>query len=303
MLCFAFITIFWLTGCSNEEATKKNQPVIYASIYPIQYIVEQIGGDAVHAKTIYPPGVDAHTYEPTAKEMTSIAKGDIFFYLGKKLEGFAESTAEALKGQPVKLVELGKHEELFHTEGEHHEHHDDGHGHGDVDPHIWLDPTRMTDMAAIIKSELINMYPEKKNLFTSNYKHLVKDLDRLDQQYKQVLSKKKNKHILVSHAAFGYWEERYGIEQVSINGLSSTDEPSQKDLVRIVKQAKKHHMHAVIFEQNTSNKIAEIIKDHIDAEALTIHNLAVLTDFDILNNNNYISLMKQNLSVLDKALD
>nr|WP_307479900.1 zinc ABC transporter substrate-binding protein [Cytobacillus purgationiresistens] len=39
--------------------------------------------------------------------------------------------------------------------------------------------------------------------------------------------------MIVPHAAFGYWEERYGVKQIAISGLSSEEEPSQKELIRL----------------------------------------------------------------------
>src|SRR5690625_4063181 len=133
-----FFTAMITIGCSSSDQEKAadDRLTVYTSIYPIQYAVERIGGETITAKTVYPPGVDAHTYEPTSKEMTNIAKSDVFIYLGAGMEGFAESAADALANQDTKLVALGEHTSLFHTEHTHdadHEH--EGHHHGDRDPH------------------------------------------------------------------------------------------------------------------------------------------------------------------------
>lgn len=303
-----FIVLFITVGCtpSEQDAISDDQLTVYTSIYPIQYAVERIGGNTVAAKTVYPPGVDAHTFEPTSKDIAAIAKSDAFFYLGAGMEGFAESAASALSSQDTTLVELGKHEELFHVEEQehednHHDHSNDGHDHGDHDPHIWLDPIRMMDMSEIIKEDLIELNPEQAEIYNNNYDDLKADLIALDKKYNDVLQEKTNKKILVSHAAFGYWEERYGISQISINGLTSSNEPSQKELAKIVKQAEQHKLNYIIFEQNVSNKVSEIIQDHIGAEALTIHNLSVLTEDDLDKGEDYLSLMKYNLDILDKA--
>ncbi len=324
-----FILIFIISGCSsnsstkNPNDTKEDKLEIYTSIYPLQYITEQIGGDDVTVKSIYPPGVDAHTYEPTSKEMTDMAKSDAFIYLGAGMESFAETAAAALSKQDVKFIEIAKHEALFSKSGDGHEghdhgadeheadtdqdhndeahHDDDGHDHGDKDPHVWLDPLRMIDIGAIVKDELITLNPENKEQYEKNFEALTKSLTALDKEFVNSLKDKQNKHILVSHAAYGYWEQRYGIEQIAISGLSSSDEPSQKDLAKIAKLAKEHQIKYVIFEQNASNRVSTIIQEHIKAEALHVHNLEVLTDEDIKNNTDYISLMKANLAVLNKA--
>src|SRR5690606_29054524 len=111
------------------------------------------------------------------------------------------------------------------------------------------------------------------------------------------------KEILVSHAAYGYWESRYGIKQISISGLSPSNEPTQKDLKNIINTAKEHNIKFVIFEQNLTSKIAEVVKKEINAQSLTLHNLESVTAEDIKNGADYISIMRQNLETLNKALN
>jgi zinc transport system substrate-binding protein len=301
-----------MIGCTQDNQASTNNDeglTIYTTIYPIQYAAERIGGETVEAESVFPPGVDAHTYEPATQDMTKIADSDAFFYLGAGMEAFAETAANALESQDVALIEIGQHDELFHTENgtahshEEHEHEDEhhGHDHGDHNPHIWIDPLRMIDMAAIMKEEMISLKPEHEDMYEENYAALEQDLEELHDEYKTVLDDKANKRILVSHAAFDYWESRYGIEQISIHGLSTSNEPSQKELTEIINTAEEHNMEYIIFEQNISTRVAEIIQEQIGAEALIIHNLSVLTDEDIEANEDYLSLMEKNLETLDQA--
>lgn len=301
------ITGILITGCTqdNEASTPDDDELtIYTTIYPIQYAAERIGGETVKAESVFPPGVDAHSYEPSTQDMTAIADSDAFIYLGAGMEAFAETAASALESQDTALIELGQREELFHSEnGKEHDHDHDhhGHDHGDHNPHIWIDPLRMVEMSALIKEEMIALNPDHGDLYEDNYASLAQDLEDLNEKYKEILDGKKNKRILVSHAAFDYWESRYGIEQISIHGISTSNEPSQKELTEIINTAEEHDMEYIIFEQNISTRVAEIIQEEIGAEALVIHNLSVLTDDDIEADEDYLSLMERNLEVLDQA--
>ncbi|MYL33697.1 adhesin [Pontibacillus yanchengensis] len=297
-LLFLFII---LTGCSTQNKTDVQDTLtIYTSIYPIQYFTEQIGGEAVTVETIYPPGADAHTFEPTAKTMTTIAKADAFIYLGAGLEGFAETAADALGEEKVQLLELGKHESLFSETGDKHSHED--HSHENHDPHIWIDPIRAIEMADYIKEALVKLAPDKEEQFTENHKELTENLTALHREFKNLTENASHNKILVSHSAYGYWEQRYGIEQLSVNGLSPTSDPSQKDLEDIIQKAKSLDMEYMIYEQNVSSQISSIIQEELNAKSLTIHNLSVLTEEDIEENEDYMSLMRHNLGVLQKAL-
>lgn len=304
ILLFVF---FIITACSNTSDDNNTESKIYTTVYPLQFLVEEIAGDTVEAITVYPPGVDEHTYEPTSKELTDIADGEAFFYIGAGLEAFASTAAEALKDQDVKLIEIGEHEDLFlHNNDEHgHEEDDDhhGHDHGDIDPHIWLDPLRMIDIANIIKDELVKTHPEEIELYNENLANLEAELTKLDNAFQQLTESKTNKKLLVTHAAFGYWEDRYNIEQIAIHGLSTENEPSQKELISIIDTANEHGLKHIIFEQNVTTRVSEVIKEEIRAEPLTIHNLSVRTDEDISEQRDYLSIMMDNLDVLNKAMN
>ncbi len=205
-----------------------------------------------------------------------------------------------------------------HAEDDHHEHdhaateedHDhaeeehghDDHEHGDIDPHVWLSPTISEDLALAIKNALVEKMPAQEATFTQNYEALVKELQDLDQEFKVMADQAQNKTFFVSHAAFGYIAGQYGLTQIPIAGLNSQNEPSQKELTMIVDKANELHIHHILFEQNVSSKLAEVIQKEVGAESLVLHNLSVLTADDEKNKETYFTLMKKNIQTLDKAL-
>ncbi|WP_042143399.1 metal ABC transporter solute-binding protein, Zn/Mn family [Paucisalibacillus sp. EB02] len=203
--------------------------------------------------------------------------------------------------------EAHNHEhEHGHGEEEHDHEHEEGneheHNNGDEDPHIWLDPHRAILLAENIKDSLVNLKPDAKEEFEKNFEALKSDLEALDEQFHHLVETKENPEMIVSHAAYGYWEESYGIKQIPIAGLSSSQEPSQSELAQLIKLAKDKNFKYVIFEQNVTPKVAEVIREEINAEPLYLHNLSTLTADDLDNNEDYFSLMKRNLETLDKAL-
>ncbi|MBY0122858.1 metal ABC transporter solute-binding protein, Zn/Mn family [Bacillus sp. S/N-304-OC-R1] len=351
LLTFLLLFSLILSGCAKGEKEEKNKEndklTVYTTVYPLQYFSERIGGQYIEAKTIYPPGANEHTFEPTQKDMMKLADADLFFYIGLGLEGFVDKSKETLKNEQVQLIAAGENihfdpelekkpalvddhhdhdanheeEDVDHDathEGEDHDHdathegedhdHDathegEDHDHGDIDPHVWIDPIYAKDLAESIKDALIEKMPEHKDEFTSNYDNLIIELDQLNEDFNKVLNQSKHKEIIVSHAAYGYWEKRYDIKQISVSGMQNSSEPTQKQLENIIKVAKEHHLKYVFFEQNISSKLTEIIQKELGAEQLHLHNLSVLTDNDIKNNSNYFSIMKANLEALQKALN
>ncbi|MFJ5760550.1 metal ABC transporter solute-binding protein, Zn/Mn family [Neobacillus sp. NPDC093182] len=326
-----------LSGCGKSETVSENTDkkeketlTVYTTIYPLEDFTKKIGGEFVEVQSIYPPSVDAHSYEPTTKDMINLADSDLFIYTGVGIEGFADKAAETLQKEEVQILKAGEGIELIpssdehhhegeegHSESEHHEdeeghsegeaesheHEEDEHHHGDLDPHVWLDPVLAVDVANNIKTSLSKIMPEHKAEFETNFNKLKSELEQLDQEFKTTIDASKTKYLLVAHAAYGYWEKRYGIKQIAIAGLSPTQEPSQKELQAIIEESSEHNIHYVVFEQNLTPKVAKIIQDEIGAKSLTLHNLEAVTKENLKQKDDYFSIMRKNLETLKIALN
>ncbi|MFB3164691.1 metal ABC transporter substrate-binding protein [Neobacillus sp. 179-J 1A1 HS] len=317
-----------LTGCGSKEVVKtgenkeKNSLTVYTTIYPLEDFTKKIGGSYVEVKSIYPPNVDAHSFEPSTKDMIALANSDLFIYTGVGIEGFAEKATEALEKEDVQVLKAADGIDLIestddhhhvdeeghsdenegeHTESENHE--GEEHNHGDVDPHVWLDPVHSIALANNIKNSLSKLIPEHAAVFETNFKQLKSELEKLDQEFKTTIESSKTKNLLVSHDAYGYWENRYGIETIAISGLSPTQEPTQKELQAIIEESTEHNIHYVIFEQNVSPKIAKIIQEEIGAKSLSLHNLEAVTEENIKQKDDYFSIMRRNLETIKTVLN
>ena len=377
------VTVLVLSACSQGEATNNDKLKIYTTVYPLEYLVNEIGGETVKTESIIPPGADGHSYEPTIKEMTHYADGDGLIYVGEGMEAFSNNIASALENQDVELVEIGQYNNLF--EGHHEEYqgfedeadqeviegqsdhyhtgdvveltvtdnevdeiqwsvteeggfeavmkgdsfdHEAGEesfsvkaeglkngeviytdyadiiidNHDNFDPHIWIDPLKMIEVGDILKDELIALNPEHEALYEENFNNLQSELEELDEKFSETLDDKESAKIIVPHAAFGYWS-RYGVEQLAVSGYSMSDEPSQQQLKELSETAQENNLNYVLFEQNSSGKISKVVQDEIGAEPEYIHNMEVLTEENISNDEDYISLMEKNLQVLDKVTE
>lgn len=159
----------------------------------------------------------------------------------------------------------------------------------------------MVTVTQIITDLLIELNPKDEELYKKNRNELVARFVKLDHLYKNTLEKKEHKYLIVPHAAYGYWEERYGIKQIAVSGMSPSEEPSQKYLSELIETAKEHNIDSVFYEQNTPDKLIDIVREEINAEVYTIHNLAVLTEADMKNEEDYFTLMEYNLNVMNEA--
>jgi zinc transport system substrate-binding protein len=296
-----------LSACGadqNKSSDEEGTLTIYTTVFPLTDFTKRIGGEDVIVNSVYPPGADAHTFEPTPRDMTEIASADAFIYTGIGVEAFVSSAKKTLEKENVALIEAGSGIEFMNMEDDTH-HHDDeeDHQHGDIDPHIWLDPVYSIQIAENIKNALTELNPSSKDVYEENFNVLKEQLEELNTEFMKVANSAKRKEILVAHSAYGYWEARYGIKQISITGFSPSNEPSQKELKNIIESVKEQNLEYILFEQNISSKIAETVQKETGTKSLALHNLEALTQQEIDDNKDYFSLMTQNLNTLKKALN
>lgn len=307
-----FLTLL-LSACgdqpSKENSVKVNgQLDVYTTVYPLQYFAERIGGDTVSVQSVYPAGTDEHSFDPTQKEMMQLADADLFFYIGLGLEGFVENAEQTLNKQHVKLISTADrvdHTKLLqgHAHEEEESDAEEEHAEGQLDPHIWTSPILSIDLASAVRDGLAEEAPENKELYDTNFNSLQVDLEKLSADFTSMSEQADSKTFFVSHAAFGYLAHEYGLKQVSIAGLNTQNEPSQKELAMLVTEAKKANVKTILFEQNVSSKLTKVVQNEIGADSAVLHNLSVLTQEDIDNNEDYFSLMERNIDVLSEALN
>lgn len=306
LLLIASLVLVAACGNKSSDKVSGDKLQVYTTVFPFKSMIEQIGGDHVTVSSIYPNGIDIHTYEPTQKDTMRIAKSDLFFYSGDELDQVSARIAKVInkKDKTVQLAkDIDEHDLLA---GEEHDHdyeaeHEHEHDHGAHDPHVWLDPEMNKSFAKVIKDELVKKDKAHEKEYTKNYKKLVKDIDEIDKQLKTITKTKKQDSVFISHDSIGYLAKRYGFKQESVSGMNN-EEPSQSDIINMIKNINKSKATVILYEQNITTKTVDIIKDKTNATAVPFHNMAVLTDKD-KKDVTYQDLMKINIESLDKALN
>lgn len=312
-----------LSACGNINKSEKkdvstnNKLKIYTTAFAFQSFTEQIGGKYVDVESIYPPGADMHSFEPTQKEMVNIAKSDLFIYSNQDMDPVAKKIAGSINNEHLKLPVaanlkqadlLSNHEHDHEHEGhEAHEEHDEHEGHdheeGSKDPHIWLDPVLNKKMVKAIKDDLVKKDLRHKVYYEKRYKQLIADLDDINHKMKDITSNSKRDTVVISHDSIGYLANRYGFKQEGVSGMNN-EEPSQRDLMAIVKRIDDTKQPYVLYEQNISSKVTDVIQKESNTTPLSFHNMATLSKKEMNDKDiTYQSLMKENTKSLDKALN
>jgi zinc transport system substrate-binding protein len=314
MLVTTILIVMTLSACNKSLCEGDN--CIYVTVYPMQYLVEEIGGDYVDVVRVPGSQVHSESIDWSAKEIIDMKNADILFYINGGVDTYIPEKEESVfQDSNVKLVDISDdviyNEVCFSHEHDHSEDHpeepiDCDENSLSEDPHFWLDPVRMMIAAAVVKNELISEFPEHESIFNDNYEILKLKLEKLDADF-QVMAEESTKPIITTVMLFTYWHLRYDIEILSITTSLHTTESSASDIIYFADEATLHEIHYVLFEKNTNSPagdgvLDELLKIDETASAAYLHGLGNLTTEEIDNGLNYLSIMYDNLEVLKDAI-
>jgi zinc transport system substrate-binding protein len=262
-----------LAACgASGSAAEDGRVSVVASFYPLAEAASKVGGDLVSVQNLTPPGVEPHDLELAPDDIEAIANADVIVYLGGGFQPAVEDalaeaehavTVDALNAVATNAAPASEAEEGL-----------------TVDPHVWLDPARFEEIVRAVADALAKADPANEATYAANAQAYIAQLAALDVEFRAGLSDCERTTIVTSHEAFGYLADAYGLTQVGILGLSPEAEPDPR-------------------------RLAEL-RDLVEREGVTTifaEELESLTDAQEQAGEDYLSLMRENLDTLRKALD
>lgn len=289
-----------LAACANE--TGDDRPEVVAAFYPYAYIAEQIGGSTVNVDMLTRPGVDAHDLELKPKQVASIQEAAVVIYQSDFQAAVDDAVDQADRSADVTVdaaTSVEEPEGAEHAdEAEHAEDHE-GHDHGDLDPHAWLNPEFMATVADEVAAALSAAAPEHAKKYQANAQRLTAELRGLDDEFADGLKNCERRSIVTSHAAFGHLAARYDLTQIPIAGIDPSNEPSGRQLASISNEVDDLGITTIFTEELVDPANAETIATSTGATVAKLDPIEGLGDGT--SDEDYVSLMKQNLDALRKA--
>ena len=264
-------------------------------------MVRNVGGERIEVATLVGPNGDAHVYSPTPADGRRLTEAKIVFTNGLKFEGWIDrlvksSGTKAVKIEAAKGVKPLKGEEDGHGHGHHH-------GHDGSDPHAWQSIGNAKTYIANIRDALIAADAAGRQAYEANAAAYLKRLDEIDAEVKGLVASipPERRRIITSHDAFRYFEEAYGIDFVSPQGVSTESEASAKDVARIIQQIRREKISAVFVENVSDARLMERIAKETGAK------IGERVYSDALSEpggpaGTYIDMMRHNIRAFSAAL-
>lgn len=274
------------SNLSEPLAQQSSKINVVASFFPIYEFAKQVRGDRVNIITLIPAGVEPHDYEPTIQQLQEAESADVVFFNGL---GFEDSWIGRINNHNLvdssALLNLSQGSKIRN-------------------PHVWLDPVLAKAQVEQVENALIEIDPNNKLHYQNNAMNFTAELDALDSEIRNVVQTCNKKDFIAFHDAFGYFANRYGLIQHSVQGISPEGEVLPQRIEQTIRLADDLGLNVIYAEELVDPRFAEVIAQEIpNGKVLVLSPLEGIEKEERDTGIGYLDKMEENISNLKVGLE
>jgi zinc transport system substrate-binding protein len=250
---------------------------VATSFYPLQFVSERVAGEAAEVRNLTKPGAEPHDLELTPRDVAEVADADLVVFLRGFQPAVDTAVSEQAGERSYDVTDAARLDPAS-------------------DPHFWLDPLRLADVADGLAERLAELAPDRAADFARNAQSLRADLVALDGEFSTGLATCASSDLVTSHAAFGYLAARYGFTPRGVTGLTPDEEPSPGALAELADFVEARGVRTVYSETLVSPAVAETLARETGVRTAVLDPLEGLDDASA--GDDYVAVMRANLATL-----
>ncbi|MDO4913432.1 MAG: anchored repeat ABC transporter, substrate-binding protein [Bifidobacteriaceae bacterium] len=175
------------------------------------------------------------------------------------------------------------------------------HVHGEIDPHLWMDPNNAIAYAKVIRDSLIEVDPKNAENYTINTQNYTSKLAELHEKIQEIIDEipAQRRYLVTTHDAYAYFGQAYNMSIAGFVTPNPAIEPSTRDLVTLTKTLQNLHVPAVFLEPQLANKSNDLTQL---ANRLNIQVCRIYSDSFDTTVTNYVDMMLTNAKNMRQCL-
>lgn len=286
---------------ASTVAAQESEPDARASVVVttqvLGSVVGDLTGDAADVLTLMSGTVDPHSWQPSARDSEAIFGADLIIANGLDLEEGLVGVLEQAEADGVPVFHAAEHVELRASTGAGAVPDGDADpAHAAGDPHFWLDPMAMRDVVIALGPVLTALGVDLEGRAEAQAAQLAV----LDAELRSQLASvpEAQRRLVTGHGALGYYADAYDLQIVGtvVPGLSSSDEPSARDIAELVAAIRDAGATIVFSDVGTPQGVADAVAAETGAPVVELQ-VAQLPD-----DGNYSDLLRELTATVADAL-
>jgi manganese/iron transport system substrate-binding protein len=258
------------SGTENTSTTSSTGGAglrVVATTTIIGDVVRNITGESAQVITLLPPGSDPHSFQPTPRDVATVADAHLIFANGLGLEEFLQPLLQNA-GSQAKVVYVNEGVSLLRAsdvalQPNANSSSTPASGAVDADPHTWFDPNNVVIWSENIERTLSELDASNASTFADNASTYRQQLQELDTWIRQQVDQipPSNRKLVSDHAVFTYFAQRYGFEQVGavIPSYSTLSAPSAQEVANLENSIRQLDVQAIFVSESVNPNLSERI--------------------------------------------
>jgi ABC-type Zn uptake system ZnuABC Zn-binding protein ZnuA len=252
-----------------------------ATITPLGFLVEELGGERVHVHVLVPPGASPHAFEPRPSDLAAVAGAGLFVQAGTGVDDWVARLAVAEGAKPLVLLETLRA--------------------AAPDPHFWLDPIGVRDaVLPALERALVEADPEGRAHYAERRRAFAHALTALDAEIRALLAGVRRRPLVPTHPAWGGFAARYGIPLLEPVQHRGAEEPTPRSLAGLADTARSGLAVAVLVEPQLPAAAAEALAEALSVPAVVADPLG---DPRVPERGSYAALLRFDAAAFRRALE
>jgi len=247
------VAAIFLPGCKPPQpgesaAVGDHRLTVVVTTSMVGDLVRHVAGERAQVTALMGEGVDPHLYRPTSRDIGVMMNSRILFYSGLGLEGAMQSVFERVgkNGKTVVAVtdKLPRDRLIFPSGVS-----------GHPDPHVWNDAALWAECLHEVTRVLSEAAPEHQQEFEQNAAGYRAELLELDAYAREAIATipVHARYLVTAHDAFSYFSRAYGIEERSVQGITTESEPGVQDINSLVNFMVKNRIPSLFVEATVNS--------------------------------------------------
>lgn len=320
----AMMALSCFTACGSDSAATKEKTnsdsrslQIVTTIFPeYDWVKNILGEESSHADItmLLDNGVDLHSYQPTADDILKVSTCDLFLYVGGESDAWVEDALKNATNKKMQVINLmdvmgdaAKEEEVVEGMQPEEEEEEEDSEEPELDEHVWLSLKNAAVFCDAIANALEKLDPDHAETYHNNASEYKSELNNLDSGYQSAVENAAQKTLLFGDRfPFRYLVDDYGLSYyAAFVGCSAETEASFETITFLADKVDALGLKHVMTIEKSDQKIAKTIIENTtekNQDILTLDSMQSTTSDDVANGVTYLSIMENNLIVLQKAL-
>ena len=294
-----------LSGCGAQSEPEGEGISVVATVFAPYDFARQLVGERGEVTLLLPPGSEAHSYEPSPKDIIEIQNCDLFIYVGGVSDAWVSDVLESVRGE-VRTVTLMDCVELLeeeHVEGMEVDE-DEHEGEIEYDEHVWTSPRNAELICEKIAAALCEVDPEGAEEYGTALESYCAQLDELDAAFTEVVENGvRDTVVFGDRFPLLYFAKAYGLNYYAAwPGCADEAEPSAATVTFLIDKVKAEGIPVVFHIELSNEDMADTICNETGAKKMLFSACHNVTRAQFDAGVAYLELMWQNVDALREAL-